>query len=85
MSGRKRPSPNLHVPVMDKRGKLLASEKEMEKRWTEHFKEILNRPPPTHESDISDPAADLNISIEPPHISEIVPAVQSLKMKKNLG
>lgn len=33
----------------------------MEERWTEHFKEILNRPPPTHELiSASDPAADLN-------------------------
>lgn len=56
----------------------------MEKQWTEHFEEILNRPPPTHEPDIIDPAADLSINIEPPQISEIVSAIQSLKREKLL-
>lgn len=57
----------------------------MEKQWTEHFEEILNRPPPTHEPDIIDPAADLSINIEPPQISEIVSAIQSLKQGKTPG
>lgn len=83
MSGRNGPSPNL--PVKDKRGKLLSTEKEMEERWKEHFEEILNRPPPTHEPDISDPAADLDINIEPPQIPEIVSAIQSLKNGKAPG
>lgn len=74
MTGSDRLSPNL--PIKDKRGKLLSSEKQMEERWTEHFKKFLNSPPPTHESDISDPAADLNINIEPPQIPEIVSAIQ---------
>ncbi|XP_061188858.1 uncharacterized protein LOC133197034 [Saccostrea echinata] len=83
LNGRNRPSPNL--PVKDKTGKLLSSKQEMEERWTEHFKEILNRPPPTHEPDISYPANDLNISIEPPQIPEIVSAIQSLKNGKAPG
>lgn len=32
VSGMNRPFPNLHVPVKDKRRKLLSSEKEMEER-----------------------------------------------------
>lgn len=42
VSDRNRLSPNL--PVKDKRRRLLSSEKEMEERWTGHFKEKLNGP-----------------------------------------
>lgn len=40
-----------------KRGKLLSPEKDIEKRWTEHFKEFQNKLPPTHEPNIGDIAA----------------------------
>ncbi|XP_068716897.1 uncharacterized protein [Montipora capricornis] len=32
--------------VMDKHGNLLANKKDIQDRWTEHFKEVLNREPP---------------------------------------
>ena len=31
----------------NKNGTLLTSEREQERRWTEHFREVLNRPPPS--------------------------------------
>lgn len=40
-----------------KRGKLLSQEKDIEKRWTEYFKEFQNKLPPTYELDIGDIAA----------------------------
>ena len=67
--GKNRPSPNL--PIKDKQGKLITSENEMEERWTEHFKEILNRPPPIHEPEISEPESELNINTNPPDVPEI--------------
>ena len=33
--------------VRSKEGILLTKEKEVKKRWKEHFAEVLNRPPPT--------------------------------------
>jgi hypothetical protein len=44
----------------------LTSEKDQEEQWTEHFRKILNRPPPAQEHEISDPEYDLDISTEPP-------------------
>ena len=74
-----------NVPIKDKQGKLLTSEKEQEIRWTEHFKEILNRPPPLQEPEIQEPDEDLDISIEPPSKSEIITAIKSLKNGKAPG
>ncbi|CAC5359838.1 unnamed protein product [Mytilus coruscus] len=67
--GRGKSSPN--IPVKDKQGDLLTSENEQEKRWAEHFSEILNRPSPKELPTIPEPNIELEISIEPPTISEI--------------
>ncbi|KAL9965924.1 hypothetical protein ACROYT_G029791 [Oculina patagonica] len=53
--------------VKDKQGNLLTTEKEQELRWTEHFKETLNRPPPQEEADIPEAPSDLDIDIDPPN------------------
>ena len=45
--------------VMDKDGKLLTTEKEQERRWTEHFNEVLNRPDPQHPADFQPAKRDL--------------------------
>ena len=37
-------------PIMDKQGRILATEAKQEARSAEHFCEVLNRPPPTNES-----------------------------------
>lgn len=81
--GKNRLSPNL--PIKDKQGKLITSENEMEERWTEHFKEILNRPPPIHEPEISEPESELNINTNPPDVPEITSAIQCLKNGKSPG
>ena len=40
------------TPIADKQGRLLTTEAEKEARWTEHFSEVLNRPPPTIEAEV---------------------------------
>jgi hypothetical protein len=72
------------MPIKDKAGAILTCEKDQEERWTEHFREILNRPPPAQEHGISDPEYDLNISTEPSQIPEIS-AIKSLKSGRAPG
>jgi hypothetical protein len=67
-----------------KAGTILNSEKDQEEIWTEHFREILNRPPPAQENEISDPDYDLDICTETPQIPEILSAIKSLKMGKSM-
>ena len=49
---------NTNIPVKDKDRKLLATVSEQDTRWAEHFKEVLNRPPPDQTSEI--PEADIS-------------------------
>ena len=76
---------NVNAPIRDKQGKLLTDETEQNARWAEHFKEILNREPPTEEAIISDNQTELDINIEPPTKGEIVNAINSLKNNKAPG
>ena len=71
-----------NMPVMDKNGALLTSEGEQERRWTEHFREVLNRPPPSEVPNIQEAATDLDISTDVPTRREIIQAVNSLKNGK---
>ena len=73
------------VPVTDKQGQLLTSESEIDARWAEHFKEILNRPPPTAEADIVEAEHDLDVTTEPPGKEEIISAIKSMKNRKAPG
>ncbi|RUS90622.1 hypothetical protein EGW08_001619 [Elysia chlorotica] len=74
-----------NAPITDKQGRLLTTESEQEARWTEHFREILNRPPPTAEADIHFAEVDLDINTEPPEEAEIERAIKSLKSGKAPG
>ena len=51
----------------------------------EHFKKILNRPPPEEDADIPEAANDLNINTAVPKKEEIVKAIKSLKSGKAPG
>ena len=56
-----------NVLVKDKNGILLTSEGEQQRRWTKHFRELLNRPPPpTVVPNIQEAATDLDISTDVP-------------------
>ena len=36
-----------NTQIRDKQGRLLTTKEEQHQRWTEHFRELLNRPPPS--------------------------------------
>ena len=48
--------------IVDKQGRLLATEAEQEARRAEYFSEVLNRPPSTIEAEVQDPDTDLDVS-----------------------
>ena len=73
------------VPIKDKSGKLLTTEEEIDKRWKEHFEEVLNRPDPPTPASISEPETELNVDIEPPSKPEIKAAIKTLKNGKAPG
>lgn len=72
-------------PIKDRQGKLLTTEKEQEERWAEHFREVLNRPPPDETADIPEAVEDLNINTNPPTKEEIVTTIKTLKNGKSPG
>ena len=73
------------MPVKDKNGNLLTTEKEQEARWAEHFQEMLNRQPPDQIIDIPETENDLEVNTEIPTTDEIVTAIKSLKNGKSPG
>jgi hypothetical protein len=74
-----------NIPIKDKAGNLLATEKDQDRRWKEHFEEVLNRPEPLVTADIKDPDKALDINTEPPTKEEIVHAIKTLKSGKAPG
>ncbi|XP_052080744.1 uncharacterized protein LOC127718727 [Mytilus californianus] len=76
---------NTNMPVKDKQGNLITSEREQESRWNEHFKEVLNRPEPETTANIPIAEHDLEVNIEILSISEIIRAVKSRKNNKAPG
>ena len=76
---------NINIPVRNKQGTLLTSEKEQEERWTEHFKEVLNRPDPVVTPDIAEAEVDLDINLETPNKEEILKVIKCLKNNKAPG
>ena len=55
----------MNAPVKDKQG-LLTSEKEQEERWTENFKEVLNRPDPETTVNIPEAVEDIDMCTDVP-------------------
>ena len=76
---------NRNVPIRDKQGQLLTSEKDQEARWVEHFNEVLNRPPPEEEPVIPEAEEELSVDTGPPKKEEIIAAIISLKNHKAPG
>ena len=67
---------NTNMPVRDKHGKLITSEQQIQKRWNEHFEEVLNRPEPTEVAEIPEAETDLEINTEKPSKIEIIKALR---------
>ncbi|RUS71656.1 hypothetical protein EGW08_020580 [Elysia chlorotica] len=56
-----------------------------DERWAEHFKEILNRPPPPEPPEIPDAGETLEVNMNPPTKAEIRKAIKTMKSGKAAG
>ena len=83
MSGKRSRPP---VPVKNKDGVIITEEQEQRARWVEHFRDILNRPPPTEMPNIT-PTEErlLNFTVNPPSKAEIEEVLKQLKNGKAAG
>lgn len=83
--------PKQTTAVLDKNGKLLNKREEVRERWTEHFKEILNRGEtenPVLSDELFDPEfSDIieEISVSEPTLGEVKQALKRLKNGKVPG
>lgn len=67
-----------NAQIHDKQRRLLNTKEEQHPRWTEHFRELLNRPPPVKEIEIPPDAHMLEINCVPPTKSEVKKAIKAL-------
>lgn len=83
MAGKTSPQP---MSVKDKTGTVLTEKEEVQQRWKEHFKELLNRPEPVRRYRPNPQEWDeLDIVTEAPSTQEVSRAVQKLKNNKAAG
>ena len=76
----------VNIPVRNKHGTLLIkSENEQEARWTEPFKEVLNRSDPEITPDITEADEYLDIILETQTKEEVRKAIKRLKNNKAPG
>ena len=73
------------TPVRDKSGETITGEDEQRVRLAEHFKEILNRPPPPAPPDIPPSYTATRSQHEPATKQETMRAIKSLKSGKTAG
>ena len=71
--------------ILDKSGNLVSGKKEMQARWTEHFREVLNREEPTDPITMKLIEIIEEIVITEPTIGEIKAAIERLKNGKSPG
>ena len=75
-----------NMQVRDKKGEIISKESEQVLRWKEHFEETLNRPDPVVDiPDIQAAREVLEISTEPPTLTEVKVALQNMKNGKAAG
>ena len=83
--------PQSSSAILDKSGNLVKGKKEMQARWTEHFREVLNREEPTDPITMEDECVfELGklieeIVITEPTICEVNAAIERLKNGKSPG
>ena len=73
------------LPVKDENGDNIFDPAGQLNRWQEHFKALLNRPPPENPPEILPARNDLPIDIEPPTRAEIKDAIEALRAHKAAG
>lgn len=73
------------MPIRDKQGTMITSEKEQEQRWKEHFEEILIRPDPNSRTEISEANTNLENNTDEPLNLEIIATIKNLKNNKTPG
>uniref|UniRef100_A0A914V3E1 Reverse transcriptase domain-containing protein n=1 Tax=Plectus sambesii TaxID=2011161 RepID=A0A914V3E1_9BILA len=75
------------VPIKDRNGRTLLTQEEREKRWVEHFSQVLNQPAPTATFDpgILVPAPDLPVKLGQITTDETKNAMKALKRGKAAG
>ena len=76
---------SISKPAKDKDGKTLSSIQEEVNRWTEHFKELLNRPAPLDPPDIQAAEEDLPTDCGIPSKEEVRKAILLLRSGKAAG
>ena len=83
MSGKRSRPPE---PVNYKGGVIITEEQKQRARCVGHFRDILNRPPPTEMPNITATGERLlNVTVDPPSKSEIERALKQLKNWKAAG
>ena len=71
--------------IRDREGQMLMTTDQQLKRWVEHFTDLLNRPAPEEQPNISQADVDLPISVGKPSKEEIKKATRTLKNGKAAG
>ncbi|CAH8512154.1 unnamed protein product [Heterobilharzia americana] len=72
-------------PRKDDERNLITKEEKQRKRWVDHFKKLLNRPPPALRPEIPPAAAEQQVNINPPTKVEVLSAIKLLKCGKAAG
>ena len=70
--------------IRNKEGDIVVGREEIKQRWIEHFKELLNRPPPQNQVEEMELDGELG-NVEPLTREEILDAVKRLKNNKAAG
>ena len=76
---------NQDKPLKDNEGRTLTNESDQRKCWADHFRDLLNRPPPAEKPDIPQTEIELNVNTNPPTKAEILKALKMLKDRKAAG
>ena len=73
-------------PIKDSQGNPITKEERQIKQWADHFKGLLNRPPPATRPEIPTTArTQLKVDTYPPTKAEVLNAVKLLKAGKAAG